>query len=62
MEGDANKMAKLAQTFKAADGVKFTVYDEYGLPKDDGFDYNKFISTDEGPADMYIQAPPEMVI
>lgn len=47
---------------KPAAGVKFTQYDEYGLPKDDGFDYNKFIVTDEmKPTDLFIPAPPEMV-
>lgn len=39
------------------------MYDEYGLPKDDGFDYKQFIVTEEDytPADMYIPAPPEMI-
>jgi hypothetical protein len=38
------------------------MYDEYGLPKDDGFDYKQFIREDDiGPADMYIPAPPEMI-
>lgn len=45
-----------------AAGVKFTMYDEYGLPKNDGFDYQQFIRTDEmQPSDMYIPAPPEMI-
>ncbi len=45
-----------------AAGVKFTMYDEYGLPKNDGFDYNQFIVTDEmRPSDMFIPAPPEML-
>ena len=47
---------------KPAEGVKFTQYDEYGLPKDDGFNYQQFIVTDDlRPTDMYIPAPPEMV-
>ncbi len=37
---DANAETKKVQKFKPADGVKFAMYDEYGLPKDDGFDYN----------------------
>lgn len=38
------------------------MYDEYGLPKDDGFDYKQFIATDDiRPGDMYIPAPPEML-
>lgn len=42
--------------------MKFTQYDEYGLRKDDGFNYHQFIVTDEmRPTDMYIEAPPEMV-
>ncbi len=45
-----------------AEGVKFARYDEYGLPKDDGFDYNQFIATDDlRPSDLFIPAPPEMV-
>ena len=46
-EQDANKLVKEIQKYKPADGVKFTMYDEYGLPKNDGFDYQQFISTDE---------------
>lgn len=47
---------------KPAEGVKFTQYDEYGLPKNDGFDYQQFIVTDDlRPTDLYIPAPPEMV-
>lgn len=38
------------------------MYDEYGLPKNDGFDYQQYIVTDDiRPSDMYIPAPPEMV-
>ena len=47
---------------KPAEGVKFAQYDEYGLPKDDGFDYKKFIATDEmRPTDLFIPAPAEMI-
>lgn len=47
---------------KPAEGVKFTQYDEYGLPKNDGFDYQQFIVTDDiRPTDLFIPAPPEMV-
>ena len=50
------------QKYKPAEGVKFVQYDEYGLPKNDGFDYSKYISTDEAqPGDMVIEAPPEMI-
>ena len=37
------------------------MFDQYGLPKNDGFDYHKYIVTDEIDADMYIPAPPEMI-
>lgn len=46
-EEDANEIVKKAQRFKPADGVKFAMYDEYGLPKDDGFNYKQFIVTDD---------------
>lgn len=36
---DANVEVKKIQKMKPAEGVKFTQYDEYGLPRDDGFDY-----------------------
>lgn len=43
---------------KPAEGVKFVEYDQYGLPKNDGFDYSKFISTDEArPDDAVIDVP-----
>ena len=59
---DANKVSEKVQQFKPAAGVKFAQYDEYGLPKDDGFDYKQFIVTDEmRPTDLYIEAPPEML-
>ncbi|CDW89648.1 UNKNOWN [Stylonychia lemnae] len=59
---DANNEIKKAQKFVPAEGVKFTMYDEYGLPKNDGFNYQQFIVTDDlRPSDMYIEAPPEMV-
>lgn len=59
---DANEAVKKVQLLKPAEGVKFAQYDEYGLPKDDGFNYKQFIVTDDmKPSDMYIEAPPEMV-
>ena len=59
---DANEAVKKVQLLKPAEGVKFTQYDEYGLPKDDGFNYKQFIVTDDlRPSDLYIEAPPEMV-
>jgi hypothetical protein len=51
-----------AQKYKPAEGVKFVMYDQYGLPKDDGFDYSKYIVTDDiQPTDTFIPAPPEMI-
>ena len=45
---------------KPAEGVKFVEYDQYGLPKNDGFDYSKFISTDDArPDDAVLDVDPE---
>lgn len=38
------------------------MYDEYGLPTNDGFDYKQYIVTDDmQPTDTFIPAPPEMI-
>jgi len=58
---DIHKELMEGQKFKATDGVKFVEYDEFGLPKNDGEDYRKYISTDDKEPDMFIPAPPEML-
>lgn len=52
---------KKATKYKAADGVKFVEYDELGLPKNDGFDYYKYITTDTNTLDTVIDATPEQM-
>ena len=57
---------KEQKKYKAAEGVKFVQYDEYGVPlepdSETGFDYQKHIVTDDiKPSDMYIEDPPEMI-
>lgn len=48
------------EKLKPAEGVKFVEYDQYGLPKNDGFDYSKFISTDDArPDDAVFDVAPE---
>ncbi len=56
---DINEEVKKIQKLKPIDGVKFIEYDELGLPKDDGFDYYKYITTDTGTLDNVIEASPE---
>ena len=56
---DVDKQTKLIQKFKAADGVSFVEYDEFGLQKKDGL--GQFITTDNTVADFTIDAPKEMV-
>jgi hypothetical protein len=48
---------------KAAPGVKFMEYDEYGLPNtEEAKELRKFISTEEAAADaIIIEAPPEQM-
>jgi len=47
---------------KPAEGVKFVEYDKYGLPANDGFDYSKFISTDDArPDDAVINIPADQL-
>ena len=48
---------------KAAPGVKFMEYDEYGLPNtEEAKELRKFISTEEAAADaIVIEAPPEQM-
>ncbi len=56
-----------ATRLKPAEGVRFTRYDQFGVPMEPdaetGFDYQKHIAKDDLPAGegMYIEAPPEMV-
>ena len=56
---DIAKEIKKVQSYKPTEGVKFKEYDELGLPKNDGFDYKKFIVTDSSPTDTVIEADPE---
>ena len=49
------------QKYRPAEGVKFAQYDELGLPKDDGFDYSQYITTDSKPLDTVIDASPEQM-
>ena len=58
---DVAAEVKQSQKYKAVDGVKFVEYDELGLPKNDGFNYREFITTDENELDTVIQAPPEVM-
>lgn len=44
------------------DGVKFKEYDELGLPKGDGFDYYKYITTDTNTLDTVIEASPDQML
>ena len=56
---DANVEAKKIQRYRPAPGVKFTEFDEFGMSKAEGL--GKFISTDNGIPDVFIEAPPEML-
>ena len=56
---DVDKQTKLIQKYKAADGVSFVEYDEFGLQKKDGL--GQYITTDNSVADFTIDAPKEMV-
>jgi len=60
-EQDAEEMPEEPKNLKPAEGVKFVQFDQYGLPND-GFDYSKFISTDEAlPTDAVINVAPEQL-
>jgi hypothetical protein len=52
---------KKVQRFKPTEGVKFVEFDELGLPKNDGFDYHKYITTDTNTLDNVIDAAPELM-
>jgi len=52
---------KKASKYKAVDGVKFIEYDELGLPRNDGFDYYKYITTDTNTLDTVLDATPEQM-
>ena len=56
---DIDAEIKKSQKYKVADGVKFVEYDELGLPKNDGFNYRDFITTDTKELDTVIAAPPD---
>jgi hypothetical protein len=57
---DVNVEVKKVQKYRAAAGVKFTEYDEFGLSKKEGL--GQFVSTDNGPDyDYLVEAPPEML-
>jgi hypothetical protein len=60
---DARKIrteTKENQKYKAAEGVKFTVYDEFGLVKDDNNpEYKEYIRTDTLAGAEVIHASPE---
>jgi hypothetical protein len=64
---DAMRELEKAQRLKPAPGVKFTRYDQFGVPiepdAETGFDYQKHIARgDLAPGEgMYIEASPEMV-
>lgn len=60
---DIGKELALMQKFKAAPGVKFMAYDEFGLPNTaEAKELRKFISTEEtAPDAMVIEAPPEQM-
>ena len=47
--------------YKVAEGVKFVEYDELGLPKNDGFDYYKYITTDTNTLDTVMDATPDQM-
>ena len=59
--GAINKEIKKVQRFKPAEGVKFKEFDELGLPKGDGFDYYKYITTDTNTLDTVIEAAPYLM-
>ena len=56
---DANVEVKKVQRYRPAPGVKFAEFDEFGMSKAEGL--GKFISTDNGIPDIFIEAPPEML-
>ena len=56
---DINSEIKKVTKYKPASGVKFVEYDELGLPKNDGFDHYKYISTDKNTLDTVLDASPE---
>lgn len=58
-EYDVVKQTKLIQKFKAAEGVSFVEYDEFGLQKKEGL--GQYICTDTSVPDYVIDAPKEMV-
>lgn len=55
----ASVEAKKNMKYRAAPGVKFVEFDEYGMNKAEGL--SQYISTDNNIPDVFIEAPPEMV-
>ena len=41
--------------------MRFKEYDELGLPKNDGFDYYKYITTEQDTLDNVIEASPDQM-
>lgn len=58
VEDTADELKKL-QKYKPVAGVKFTEFDELGLPKNDGNDYYKYVTTATDTLDTVIEASPE---
>ena len=58
---DINVEVKKVKNFRPAPGVSFVEYDELGLPKNDGFDYYKYITTDTETLDHVIDASPDQM-
>lgn len=56
---DPKVESKKNQKYKAAPGVKFVEFDEFGMNKAEGL--GQFISTDNKIADVFIEAPKEMM-
>ena len=58
---DIEAEVKKVKKYKAAAGVKFVEYDELGIPKNDGFDHYKYISTDTSIPDTVLNATPDQM-
>ena len=59
---EINKEMLNVRKFKPALGVKYVEYDEFGLPNNaEGDELRKWISTDNAPSDIVIEAPPDVL-
>jgi hypothetical protein len=59
---DIGKELAMMQRFKAAPGVNFVQYDEYGLPDtEEAKELRKYIKTDDAPDAIVIEAPPDQM-